>query len=129
MDTDKLEEFRYYLGTIPQLRILIELRERFSLDIFIVGGIIRDFLLDRLLNKRWIEIDFAAEKDTEKLARYFCHRVRGSFVLLDGKNKSFRIVVKQRPISFQFDFSQFRAKDIKGDLYLRDFTINALAVD
>ncbi len=128
MAAARLEEFRNYLANIQPLRELIAIQNKFSVEIFLVGGIIRDFLLDRLPTGECVEIDFAIEKDAERVARSFARKIQANFVLLDERNQTFRVIIKG-DASYQFDFSQFRGEDIKEDVSLRDFTINALALD
>ncbi len=124
---DKLKKFRNYLAEIDPLEALINTSDKLSAEIFIVGGIIRDFLLKRISPEvPFVEIDFAVKRDTEKLARIFAKDIGGNFILLDEKTSTFRVILKGR-YTYQFDFSRFRADTIEEDLFLRDFTINAMA--
>jgi poly(A) polymerase len=128
MNCQKSEEFKSYLRDMPPLNVLMEIQEKFPQEIFLVGGIIRDFVLGRLSDRKCIEIDFAVEGDVRGLAKTFAHKVGENLVLLDEETQTFRVVVEGRP-DYQFDFSQFREKNITQDLFLRDFTINAMALD
>lgn len=58
-------------------------------------------------------------------AREFADRHRAFFVLLDADNGCARVIRRDR--AEQLDFTALRAADLKADLHLRDFTINAIA--
>ncbi|MFB0527441.1 MAG: hypothetical protein ACETVT_01030, partial [bacterium] len=111
------------------LKLLLNFANKSKRKIFLVGGSLRDLLLGRETK----DFDLVPEGDAEKFARNFASAVGGSFVLLDEKNKIYR-VVKQRISKkkgkqiFNLDFSQMRGEKIKQDLLRRDFTIDAMAV-
>ncbi len=90
----------------------------------IVGGFVRDWLLHRVK----YDIDIAVSSDALDLAKRFAKAVKGTFVLLDEEHGCARIVVKVKEQIYTIDFSDFRAKTLKGDLGLRDFTINSLTI-
>ncbi len=94
-----------------------------------MGGLLRDLLLGRETK----DLDLVPEQDTEEFARSFASEVGGSFVLLDEKNRIYRVVKqkiseKKGKEIFNLDFSQMRGKKIEDDLLLRDFTVDAMAV-
>jgi poly(A) polymerase len=104
---------------------------------YIVGGFIRDWLLERKTN----DIDIAVSGDAITIARKVAKEIGGKFVLLDDVNNIARVVVIEdekprrttqnqewRGIEWHFDFSPFTG-DIKSDLARRDFTINAMALE
>jgi poly(A) polymerase len=104
---------------------------------YIVGGFIRDWLLERKTN----DIDITVSGDAITLARKVAKEIGGKFVLLDDVNNIARVVViegeqprrtaqnqESRGIEWHFDFSPF-AGDIESDLARRDFTINAMALE
>ncbi|MFB0527035.1 MAG: CCA tRNA nucleotidyltransferase [bacterium] len=111
------------------LKLLLNFANKSKRKIFLVGGSLRDLLLRRETK----DFDLVPEGDAKKFARNFASEVAGSFVLLDEKNKIYR-VVKQRLSEkkgkqvFNLDFSQMRGEKIKQDLLRRDFTIDAMAV-
>ncbi|MCM8778500.1 MAG: HD domain-containing protein [Candidatus Omnitrophica bacterium] len=128
MEKDKLVNLHNYLANISPLRDLLILKEKFPVEIFVVGGFIRDFILERMESKEMIEIDFAINREVDKFVHLFAQQEKGHLVLLDEENKTFRVILEKDNL-YQFDFSQFRSANIEGDLYARDFTINALAID
>lgn len=94
-----------------------------------MGGLLRDLLSGRETN----DFDLVPEENAEEFARSFASEVGGSFVLLDEKNRIYRVVKqkiseKKGKEIFNLDFSQMRGKKIEDDLLLRDFTIDAMAV-
>ena len=104
---------------------------------YIVGGFVRDWLLERETN----DIDIAVSGDAITIAREVAKEIGGKFVLLDDVNNIARVVViedeqpreishnqESRGIEWHFDFSRFTG-DIESDLARRDFTINAIALE
>jgi len=104
---------------------------------YIVGGFIRDWLLERKTN----DIDIAVSGAAITIAQEVAEKIGGKFVLLDDVNSIARVVVIEdgqprktaqnqelRGAEWHFDFSPF-AGDIESDLARRDFTINAMAIE
>ncbi|MGA8850060.1 MAG: HD domain-containing protein [Dehalococcoidia bacterium] len=104
---------------------------------YIVGGFVRDWLLERKTN----DIDIAVSGDAIAIARKVTKEIAGKFVLLDDVNNIARVVVIEdeqprrtsqnqelRGAEWHFDFSPFTG-DIESDLDRRDFTINAMALE
>jgi len=89
--------------------------------IYLVGGAIRDMLLDRTP----CDFDFAVSGNGVKFAKLFAQKSRGSFVMLSEKDDEARVVRH----NIIFDFNGIGSKPIYNDLLRRDFTINALAID
>lgn len=111
------------------LKLILNFANKSNRKIFLVGGSLRDLLLGRESK----DFDLVPERDAEKFARSFASEVRGSFVLLDEKNRIYRVVKqkiskKKGKQIFNLDFSQMRGKKIEEDLLLRDFTIDAMAL-
>ena len=93
---------------------------------WLVGGTVRDLLLNRPLHD-W---DFVTREDGIKLAKKAANYYDGAFYVLDQSRATGRAVVyppgSQSPITL--DFATMRAKDLRGDLEIRDFTINSMAM-
>ena len=103
--------------------------EKKNVTLYLVGGFLRDYFL-RILTR---DIDFVVTGNAEKFARRLAKIISGSFVLLDKKNKIYRIAVKTDKRQggnkiYHLDFSQMQGKNIQQDLSRRDFTINSLAL-
>ena len=89
-------------------------------NIWLVGGYVRDLLL----NRQTKDIDFAVDGNTKKTAAEFAKKNKGNFVLLDDVFKIYRVIVDGEI----YDFSKMQGKSIQDDLARRDFTINAMAI-
>ena len=92
--------------------------------LFLVGGTVRDLLLGR----RPKDLDLCLPSQATRFARELARRFGGTCVCLDAEEDVARVVL---PDGFALDFAAFREKTvaIEEDLPLRDFTINALALD
>lgn len=99
---------------------LRRLISRHDSDWWLVGGCLRDLLLERPVS----DIDIVAAGDPTKLARQWARQVGGSWFQLDTQRGYSRVLL---PDARQIDFSPLRAPSIEDDLRLRDYTINALA--
>jgi poly(A) polymerase len=96
-----------------------------KIETFLVGGAVRNLLIGIPLK----DYDFAVAGDPAPLAQALAGRSGGSFFWLDRERRQARVVVKEGSGTFTWDFAPFRATDISADLALRDFTINAIAVE
>ncbi len=86
--------------------------------LYIVGGSIRDILLKKTPQ----DFDLVG-KDIENALRHL--REKGKIVVLDEKEKEYRIVFRD----FWIDLSEMKGESIIDDLEKRDFTINSIAYD
>lgn len=93
-------------------------------ELYLVGGSLRDWLLGRPMT----DFDFTAPGDPTLPAQSFARRIGGHWFFLDEPRRQSRVVVKGDFGIRTYDFTPFRAPDLEGDLRLRDFTINALAL-
>jgi poly(A) polymerase len=88
-------------------------------DLYIVGGPVRDGILDRPCHD-W---DFVC-RHARKFAQSLSRRLQATFVVLDDQNRIYRVVL---PDKVTLDFAEIQGKSIDEDLSRRDFTINAMA--
>jgi putative nucleotidyltransferase with HDIG domain len=112
------------LHTNPSLKIIKSLAQTRKTDVYLVGGFLRDYFLD----KQKLDFDFAVSAGALNLAKSFARRIGGSYVLLDKERGCARVCKKERGTLATYDFADFRAKTFKGDLARRDFTVNTLAL-
>ena len=105
----------------PRLATLQKFAKKRGVELYLVGGSVRDLLL----NRTTADLDFALAADAIQFAKAFAAHIGGTFVGLDEQPPTARVVLKRHNISM--DFAQFRAKSLSEDLGLRDLTINAIA--
>lgn len=119
-------DFARLRNTLEQARVpLLASLLTPDVECFLVGGALRDWQLGRPV----ADLDFAVSSDPTELARKFAAAVGGHWFMLDAERRQSRVVSgKRAALLFTYDFAPFRAEDLAGDLRLRDFTINALAL-
>lgn len=105
---------------LPLLFLDFASRERVVDDIYVVGGAVRDLLIEKEIK----DLDLAVEGDALSLARRFAGAAGGSFVLLDESFCAARVVLGGRIV----DLTALRGGSIDADLAGRDLTINAMAL-
>ncbi len=105
-----------------QLQNILQLRETYQSELYIVGGTLRDIILGRQQS----DFDFAV-KGASILAKQYANTTKSALVPLDTTpgRETFRVVIKK---NLYFDFSELQGNSIEADLSRRDFSINALAI-
>ncbi|MEW6658209.1 MAG: HD domain-containing protein [Thermodesulfobacteriota bacterium] len=103
------------------LQILGELAAARGVQVYLVGGTVRELALGRPAP----DLDLAVSARTLDLARDLAQALGGTFVLLDEAERTARVVWQGEIL----DLAEFRAPTLEEDLRARDFTINALALD
>jgi poly(A) polymerase len=93
-------------------------------EAYIVGGAVRDALLGRPIS----DLDLITPLDPTSLAKTFARQINGHWFWLDEERRQSRVVVINNDTPLYYDFAQFRAPDLIGDLLDRDFSVNALAL-
>ncbi|MGB8980267.1 MAG: HD domain-containing protein [Anaerolineales bacterium] len=93
-------------------------------EIHLVGGAVRDLLLNRLSH----DLDFAMPANGISLARRVANALQAGFMVLDEERDTGRVIVTEPDGTRTFlDFAVYRGKDLEADLRARDFTVNAIA--
>jgi poly(A) polymerase len=118
---DKLEAGVARLAPRRSLAVLAELAASRRLKVFLVGGTVRELLL----GSQSPDLDLAISAQTLALGRELAAALGGTFVLLDEKERTARIVWQSEIL----DLAEFRAPTLKEDLQARDFSVNAMALD
>lgn len=113
-----MDKLAAYIAKDAHIQSIISLKG--DLDLYIVGGTVRDILLDRQPE----DYDFSLEGSGIDFARHVARRTGGAFVLLEEKADEARVVVDD----IIYDFVGVDQGGVASDLTRRDFTINAMAV-
>ncbi|NQU27170.1 MAG: HD domain-containing protein [Candidatus Marinimicrobia bacterium] len=107
-----------------------------DLELYVVGGVVRDILINRPLK----EIDLMVVGDGIEFARLLAKKLGVRKIVPFSTFGTAQIPYKQIPVevasarteSYQPDSrkpAQIKYTDLEGDLIRRDFTINAMAID
>lgn len=104
--------------------ILNNISSFFDNKVYLVGGAVRDLLLNKnLIDRDIIVLDEDAEKFSQKLAKFF----DGKFIPLDIENKIYRVVLNDK--TNYIDITNPVENSIEKDILRRDLTINAICAD
>jgi putative nucleotidyltransferase with HDIG domain len=93
--------------------------QRLRVDPYLVGGSVRD----RLLNRESHDWDFVC-RNAQKVAHATARSLSAKLITLDDQNRIYRIIQKG---GITLDFAELQGKTIEQDLARRDFTFNAMA--
>jgi len=110
----------------PAFQALLAAFQQQNVPIYVVGGVVRDFLLRR--QDKITDLDLVVEHSAIPLARQVADRLGWAFYPLDEARDVARLVFTAnigQPLIC--DIARQRGEGIEHDLLLRDFTINALA--
>jgi poly(A) polymerase len=97
-------------------------REALGDRAWLVGGTVRDLLMDRPL----VDIDLVVADDAEEAATQLAQTARAHVFPLSERFGAWRVIAHDR--TWQADVSPLRGGSIEVDLRLRDFTVNSMAV-
>lgn len=92
-------------------------------NLYLVGGLVRDSLLNRKSN----DYDFVTGGDTLQISKELATLTGGTYVLLDTERQTGRVVWKIDGESINFDIARYVGNSLEEDLKSRDFTINSMA--
>ena len=113
------DKVAHFLKQHPEFERLQDLF-RDLMPCWLVGGCLRDLLLERPIN----DVDIACAGDPTAVARRWSRQVGGRWFWLDKERRQSRALL---PTGITVDFAPLRAETIATDQTLRDFTINSLA--
>ena len=95
-------------------------------EIHLVGGAVRDLLLNRVSS----DLDFALPSNGISSARKVANKLQVDFMVLDDERDTGRVIFSDTDGKRIFlDFATYRGANLEEDLRARDFTINAIAYD
>jgi tRNA nucleotidyltransferase/poly(A) polymerase len=104
---------------------LLSFVQRRGTEAYLVGGFVRDLLLERAR----YDIDVAVVGEATPLARAFADAIGGAFYVMDAEHDVARVIDARGGARYYVDFARVRGDSIELDLATRDFTINAMAFD
>jgi tRNA nucleotidyltransferase/poly(A) polymerase len=110
------------LSSAAPVRAVREALAPTGIAAWLVGGVVRDALLERPL----VDVDLAVDGDVEQAARAIAKAIRGPVFSLSDQFGAWRVLDAERGISC--DVSPLQGDTIEADLAKRDFTINAIAL-
>ena len=100
---------------------------------YLVGGVVRDILLDR--TREYLDLDFVTPHSAIATAKKISREYKVGFVVLDQERNIARAVFPPRQSELgdfpptTIDIAQQDGDSVNGDLGRRDYTINAIAFD
>ncbi len=93
---------------------------------WLVGGFVRDRLLDRPTH----DLDLIVPSDAVRLARRLGEAFGGASFVLDAQRDVGRVILAgPTGRTLEVDIARLRLPELMDDLALRDFTVNAMALD
>lgn len=105
----------------PLLQTLRPFLQGWQWPVYLVGGAVRDALLDQSS----YDLDFVVPSDANRLAFAVADHLGVAAYTLDKERDMGRVVF---PEGTMLDFARYRGEDLRADLQARDFTINAMAL-
>ena len=123
------------LNKIAHLNVLSCIARSKKVDVWLVGGLLRDTYLKVSASKlgekkiKVLDFDFCVEKSAKSLARDFAKKISAKCITLDDAQGSWRVILKKGKRMYTYDFTLMRGETLKDDLSLRDFSINTLALN
>jgi len=120
-DSQKFQRAAGTLADSAALLVLLKLARARGVEVYLVGGTVRELLL----GGHTPDLDVAVSGQTLELGQELARTLAGTFVLLDEKERTARVVAGE----IILDLAEFRGPDLAADLLGRDFTINAMALD
>ncbi len=99
-----------------------------DVSIYIVGGFIRDLMMGYDLSKK-IDIDFTLNTNIASFTKKVSDKFKADYIILNRDFNTIRIIIRDFDFDYQMDFTEFKGKTIQEDLYKRDFTVNAVAIE
>ncbi|MCG9126697.1 CCA tRNA nucleotidyltransferase [Candidatus Poribacteria bacterium] len=109
------------------IKLLYDFANGMDVTLFLVGGSVRDLLLNRSTH----DFDFTLASDAIMFAKEFSKSINAPFIQLEENPATARVIANYSKVGnehFTMDFAQYRAASLVEDLQLRDLTINAMAI-
>ena len=95
-----------------------------EVEVYIVGGFVRDVLMDKKSPDRDLII---CNCDVKEFSKQLAESIKGHFIELDNENSIYRVVLEDK-INY-LDITKPIEDNLEKDIKRRDLTINAIAYD
>ena len=119
--------------------VSLELLRRFFMERGVTAYLVGGYLRDLYSGQSTLDVDLAVDGDAVGLAKALADQTNGAFVLLGGERQVARVVLPLPPPGATvanihrdgavIDLARLRGGGIVQDLAMRDFTVNAMAVE
>lgn len=109
----------------PLLKDLLPFLSRLHPGAYLVGGYLRDYFLGAVSD----DVDFIVRGDPGPVSEKIAEKFHGKYFRLRGDELTCRVVIGGAERRRTVDLSPLRGFGVETDLSLRDFTINAMAID
>ncbi len=97
-----------------------------SMKIYLVGGAVRDIILNRKIR----DFDFTVEGLVRPIGKHIADELNGAYYVLDDEREMVRVIIEDETMGeFDVDIAQLSGESIEDDLRERDFTFNAMAIE
>lgn len=106
----------------PLLEQLRPLLDNLEMPVYLVGGAVRDAVLNRVSH----DLDLGVPEGAIDLAFSIGDALRVPAYVLDNERDVGRVILPEWQTTI--DIARFRGPNLEADLYGRDFTVNALAL-
>ena len=103
---------------------VLDLLRKTGNDIYLVGGVVRDLMLNRENHDKDIIV---CDIPAEEFARRFADENNASFICLDKENNIYRVVLEDK-INY-VDVTNPINNSLEEDIKRRDLTINSIAIN
>ena len=107
------------------LKTVYSLAKENGVDVFLVGGSVRDLHITGSLST---DLDFLVSGNAKQIAQQFAHLFNGVSFCLDKKRSYFRAIRSDKETFTTADFSSLLEDNLIHNLMNRDFTINSIGI-
>lgn len=111
-----MKQLQAFIKQKTDVNLIIEILNFNGFEGYVVGGAIRDYLLNLPIN----DFDIATNVSIDELKSIF-----KDYQLIDINSKHSTLVIRINKVNYEV--SSFKGKNIEEDLLKRDFTINSFA--
>lgn len=108
------------------LQAVHRLSQKCEKEVYLVGGTIRDLLLERPWGR---DFDFVTSGEVSNLAKDLATEAGGQAFSLNDSFGTWRVVLKRGKSKIDVDFSPMQGINILEDLQQRDFTVNSMGMN